>query len=1328
MSKRTAVGNILGLKFGGIRHDIARKAARRFSRVSDAFAELLEPRTLLSTTYYVSPSGSNSNSGTSINSAFQTIQAAANVAGSGGSGDVVIIEPGTYRETVTPMHSNVTFEGNGTQSNPVVVSGTNLITGQFSQVGTSSIYQISQGTNLGEGNNQVFVDGQMLNEARWPSTSLDLAHPTLATAGNGTNSTEIFDPALTQSAGFWTNATIHITPGPGEVAYTGSVTNSGSGWIDITLPSGAPAATSGNQYYLTGSQNALQGSGEWYIDHTSSVLSIWDTEGDSPTSRRVEVKARQYAFNVTGVSGTTIEDLSIFGAGILADYTSSSTIINNIVSQYSSVYGNIVNGYQGPDGTNITPPPPTGTAAIDLLGPNNIVENSTINDSAGDGVWVSGGGTQIIGNIFNDVDYSATDGAAVSTYASSVVVNNNQINYAGRDGLNLRGHNDVADNNVIQNFSLQTSDNGGIYTKGDTSANGTFNNNTISNGHKNLLAGYEAVGVYLDVNASGFTVENNKVLNVDDGFKVNGSTNSTIIGNWFDGSTAATAAGNVQPTNWAGSTVDDNTFGNSTVFIGSNASDPGTLAAPSGLRMTSSTTASVGLAWNSSSGDGSNAPTGYAINRQGPGGGAFLQVGTTTTTAFTDNASTDPNNVPQSGTTYIYAVVAMYGQDNAFTSNRVTAVTPSTGGSLLSDGSFEQTSISGSAPNNFQYNPTSAWAFESQVAGGVGGSGVSGNGSYFTGSVHAPDGSQVAFLQAQGFFSQSVNTAAGTYVINFLAAQRGQYQAGPETFQVLVDGTSEGMFTPSSTSYQNYTAQFALSAGSHSIKFIGLNSGDDTALIDVVQLMQSSAISDGSFEQTAISGSAPNNYQYNPSSAWTFESQVSGSLNGSGVSGNGSYFTNGNPTAPQGGQVAFLQGQGFFSQPVSLSAGTYVINFIAAQRGQYQSHRQDFQVLINNTVEGTFDPSGPNYVSLSTSSFTVAAGTYTVEFLGLDTAGGDNTALIDNVILATQQAGIANGGFESPSIPNPNTPTAYQYNPTGAGVGWTFSSQSGTNGSGISDNGTDFTAANPATPEGGQVAFLQGQGSFSETVAQGTGTYFINFLAAQRGQYQASRQDFQVLVNGVVEGSFTPLGSHYSLFSTGGFTLPLATNTITFKGIDSAGGDNTALIDSVELATQTSGVANGGFESPNVGTGTNAYQYNPSGAGWNFSSHSGTNGSGISGNGSDFTSGNPNSPEGGQVAFLQGQGSFSQQIYVATGTYVISFLAAQRGIYQQGAQSFSVQIDSNVYTFGPTSTSYAAFSTSQFSLSAGSHTITFLGLNSGDDTALIDNVQLYTLA
>jgi hypothetical protein len=168
MPKRLASGNSLGLlsRFAR-RTGRAVNESRAHATLKRACIDTLEARTFFSTTYFVSPNGNDSAAG-NLSQPYRTIQQAANVAN---TGDTVEIEGGTYRETVRPAHSGVTFTNYNGQS--VTVSGANLVTG-FTSVG-NSIYQAQSSVNLGGNNNQVFVDGQMVTEARWPANTYQSA-------------------------------------------------------------------------------------------------------------------------------------------------------------------------------------------------------------------------------------------------------------------------------------------------------------------------------------------------------------------------------------------------------------------------------------------------------------------------------------------------------------------------------------------------------------------------------------------------------------------------------------------------------------------------------------------------------------------------------------------------------------------------------------------------------------------------------------------------------------------------------------------------------------------------------------------------------------------------------------------------------------------------------------------------------------------------------------------------------------------------------------------------------------------------------------------------
>ncbi len=157
-------------------------------------------------------------------------------------------------------------------------------------------------------------------------------------------------------------------------------------------------------------------------------------------------------------------------------------------------------------------------------------------------------------------------------------------------------------------------------------------------------------------------------------------------------------------------------------------------------------------------------------------------------------------------------------------------------------------------------------------------------------------------------------------------------------------------------------------------------------------------------------------------------------------------------------------------------------------------------------------------------------------------------------LLLIENPVVADAGFEMPSLGH----GGYQYNPSGSS--WTFN-----NGSGIAANGSAFTNTNPDAPEGVQVAFLQQTGSFRQSISFGAGSYHISFRAAQRKGINTSVENFRVLIDGRAIGTFAPSSFKYKVHSTNSFTVSAGSHVLTFQGLDSHGGDNTAFIDVVTL-------------------------------------------------------------------------------------------------------------------------------------------------------------------
>jgi GH25 family lysozyme M1 (1,4-beta-N-acetylmuramidase) len=214
-------------------------------------------------------------------------------------------------------------------------------------------------------------------------------------------------------------------------------------------------------------------------------------------------------------------------------------------------------------------------------------------------------------------------------------------------------------------------------------------------------------------------------------------------------------------------------------------------------------------------------------------------------------------------------------------------------------------------------------------------------------------------------------------------------------------------------------------------------SGITSTTATTTDVVTTGQIQNTGFETPSVGSGSSGDYAFNPAgAAWTFTGL-------SGISGNGSAFTAGNPNAPQGTQVAFLENaNSAITQTFTFSAGTYQLGFSAAQRANIQASQEDFEVLVDGTVVSQFTPTSTSYAPYSTGPFTVTAGSHTVQFLGLDTATGNNTAFIDNVSV--------NAAVALPAYITASAGAAYSYNASTGALNLTsgtltFTADAGTN-------------------------------------------------------------------------------------------------------------------------------------------------------------------------------------------------------------------------------------------------------------------------------------------
>ncbi len=199
-------------------------------------------------------------------------------------------------------------------------------------------------------------------------------------------------------------------------------------------------------------------------------------------------------------------------------------------------------------------------------------------------------------------------------------------------------------------------------------------------------------------------------------------------------------------------------------------------------------------------------------------------------------------------------------------------------------------------------------------------------------------------------------------------------------------------------------------------------------------------------------------------------------------------------------------------------------------------------------------------------------------------------------------------------------------------------------------------------------------------------------------------------------------------FNNGALTK-LGAGTLTLTALNSYTGPTTisgGTLRVVPLGGLMAAVANSGFEAPVKGLG--GFEYNPTGGPWTF-----TGGAGVSYQGPWFFN---TAYEGHQAAFIQGGdgtlagASITQTVNMAsTGNYTFTFAAEARS--GTSGDNLALQVDGvqiGSWTAGQFGqNSFTMFSATATGLTAGPHTISFVGTNAGGDTTtIIDNVEIGT--
>ena len=266
---------------------------------------------------YVATDGNDNNPGT-LAQPFATIQKAADVMV---AGDTCYIRGGSYHETVTMQSKN------GTAANPITftnyqdevveLNGTEEITSSWTQH-SGNIYKTTLSADVW----QLFVDDDMVLSARWPNNSLATLWDTDDTWGWSSSQSSdghMYDSPhdgidLTDLSFSVQGAMAVLNVGHWK-SWARVVNSHNSGSNNFTYDAiGDDFKTDpeNHHYFIECKLQLLDAENEWFYDDGTSTLYLWAPGGGNPSSKTVEGKTLDYAFDINDCDYINITGLDFF--------------------------------------------------------------------------------------------------------------------------------------------------------------------------------------------------------------------------------------------------------------------------------------------------------------------------------------------------------------------------------------------------------------------------------------------------------------------------------------------------------------------------------------------------------------------------------------------------------------------------------------------------------------------------------------------------------------------------------------------------------------------------------------------------------------------------------------------------------------------------------------------------------------------------------------------------------------------------------------------------------------------------------------------------------
>ena len=484
--------------------------------------------------YYVAPYGSDQNPGTKTRP-FRSIQAAADrmVAG-----DTCFLRGGIYRETVRPKNSGrrgqpirfIAYPGE-----VVVLSGTEPIKGQWS-VYRGSIWK----TAVHKVFVQLFVDGRMMIEARWPNMQFHQLwdRSRWARASKGSRYGRVVDPELAKTGIDWTGALATLNVAHQFLAWTRPVAKHFRYSEVFEYARDLPGITNyadrtkeweDDRYYLFGKLEALDSPGEWFLDVPSRTLYLWPEDGKCPAAHRVEAKVRDYAFDVENLDYIELHGMHFFAA-TFRFVNSNYSIVDDCHLMFPTYSRHLTDVLARPE--------PVATTL--MVGSHNRIANSSLAYSATGGFSMQGSDNVLENCLVHDICWNgslhyvaiAMSAGKDGSRGGPSVVRGNTVFNTGNAAIVFSGQQYIIEYNHVYDGGRACKDVALIHTGGPEIAGSVVRCNWV-HGCRTEEGG--GLGIRGDDQTRGLSVHHNVVWDTGrDGIIVKGDYNAVYNNTVFE--------------------------------------------------------------------------------------------------------------------------------------------------------------------------------------------------------------------------------------------------------------------------------------------------------------------------------------------------------------------------------------------------------------------------------------------------------------------------------------------------------------------------------------------------------------------------------------------------------------------------------------------------------------------------------------------------------------------------------------------------------------------------------------------------------------------------